>query len=341
MRVAVDAMGGDYAPAAVVEGAVLAARSFPELQITLVGRAPDIEAQLKRLSASDCSVDIHHATQVIGMDEPSRSALRDKTDSSITQAIRLAKEGKVNAVMSAGNTAAMVAAATVLLGRLPGIRRPGLAACFPTRAGKPCLVIDVGANIGTEPSDLLDYAEMASIFLQVVRGVEKPAIGLMNIGEEAVKGNKLAKETQRLMEAAALNYRGNAEGSDVFRGELDIIVCDGFVGNVMLKGAEGLADFIKETLRSALTRTWWLKLGAALCKPGFRELHARLDTAEYGGAPLLGVDGNVVKTHGSSGPRAICLGIKRAFDLARERVNERIVAQVAELAALKAGGQDA
>ncbi len=340
MRVAVDAMGGDVGPAAMVEGAVLAARASSDVQITLVGLTGQIEAELTRLSAGG-NMEIHHASQVIEMNEPSKVALREKADSSITRAIHLLKDGKADAVVTAGHTGATVAASTILLRCLPGIRRPGLAVPFPAHNDRKCLVIDVGANIGCEPEDLLHYGEMASVFVETVDGIKSPSVGLMSVGSEAAKGNKLVKQTQELFENSDLNYKGNAEGGDVFGGKLDVLVCDGFVGNVMLKALEGLAVWVTEALRDELSRTWWLKLGAAACKPGFRELRSKLDTAGYGGAPLLGVKGNVIITHGASGPRAISYTIQRALDLAKAKVNERISAEVTQHASLDTEVEDA
>ena len=337
MHVAVDAMGGDHAPAAVVEGAVLASRKFSGLKITLVGQPDAIEAELARLSVSGLDMAIHPASEVVAMDEPSKVALREKRGSSITQTIQLLKDGAADAGISAGHTGAAVAASTIMLGRLSGVRRPGLAVTFPSLGGRSCLVVDVGANVGCEPLDLLHYGQMASIFLQQVRGVTSPRIGLMSVGSEQTKGNKLVKETQQFFEDSGLNYGGNAEGGDIFSGDFDVVVCDGFVGNVTLKALESLARNLTSEVRLQLFRSWRTKLGALLCAPAFREIKAKLDTAEYGGAPLLGVDGHVIITHGASCPRAVCNSIKCAADWAEHSVNEHIVADIVQPVADEAG----
>jgi len=327
MRIALDAMGGDQAPAVVVQGAAQAAQQFRlrNDEIILVGDQRLIEAELQRIHRIPKNLSIQHAKDVIGMHEPPITALKQKPDSSIRKCLELVRTGEADAVVSAGNTGAMVAGSIFTLGLLVGVRRPGIAAPFPTRRGGTCIVIDVGANIQCKTDHLLQYALMASIFSHHVYGKKSPRVGLLNIGEEELKGSSLLKETRVRMEQLPLNFIGNVEGRDIFEGECDVVVCDGFVGNVLLKTAEGLAETLMHGLRSEVGKGPVRRFGAWLLGPALRRLRYKADCAEYGGAPLLGVSGVCLKCHGRSTAEAISNGIRVAAEQCRYDVNQHIV----------------
>ena len=324
MRIAVDAMGGDHAPRVVVEGAVRAAREFANDEIILVGHRQQIEEHLRRAPDKTGRIRIEHAESMVAMGESPVVALRRKGDTSIGRCADLAKTGEADAILSAGNTGAAVAAATLAMGTLEGIRKPGIAAPFPTMDGGRCFVIDVGANVKPKPEHLLDYGIMAAEYVRALLGKPNPSIGLMNIGAEVVKGNELAKQTHALFSASHLNFAGNVEGRDIFSGAVDAVVCDGFVGNVLLKVAEGVAEAVMGIVRNALTEKLAYKIGATLCAPAFRKLRRELNSSAYGGAHLLGVNGICVISHGSSDAEAIFNAIRVAVSLSHEHVNDRI-----------------
>jgi glycerol-3-phosphate acyltransferase PlsX len=327
MRIALDAMGGDHAPAVTVEGAVLAARASG-VAITLVGQPAAIEAELARQPTSGLDLSIVAADTVIGMDEHPAQAVRRKPTSSINVASRLVKQGAAAAVVSAGNSGAMMAAALFILGRVRGIDRPAIATVFPCTGGQ-VLLIDVGAVTDPEARNLVQYAQMGDIYLRAVFGVERPRIGLLSNGEEETKGSKLVLEAHSLLKMVdGLNFIGNVEGKDVPQGLADVIVCDGFAGNVLIKTAEGIAGFITQTLRQEVTRSPWEKLLAAGLRGAFRRVRSRLDYAEFGGAPLLGVDGVVIIAHGRSNARAI----QNALRVAQQAADQGTVAAIQALA---------
>ena len=328
MRIAVDAMGGDHAPRVVVEGAVQAANRFTDADIILVGDTSQVQACLREFPDTTGRIHIEHADSVVSMSDSPVEALRKKGNTSIGRCAELAKAGQADAILSAGNTGAAVAAATLAMRTLEGIRKPGIAAPFPTMAGTECVVIDVGANIKPKPEHLLDYGLMAAEYVAVITGKSNPSVGLMNVGAEDAKGNELVKQTYALFKASHLNFAGNVEGRDIFRGGVDAVVCDGFVGNVLLKVAEGVAEAVMGTIRSAIDEKLIYKLGAALCKPALKKVHRELNSSAYGGAQLLGVNGICIIAHGSSDAEAIRNAIRVATKLARNHVNDRIVETV-------------
>lgn len=324
MRIALDAMGGDFAPEEVVKGAVQAAEAYPELEIILVGRGEAITSYLPA-GLWPRNVSLREAAEVIDMTEHPAQAVRKKKDASIVVATRMVKEGEAEAVVSAGSTGAQMASALLVLGRIRGIERPAIATVMPTLAGGK-LILDVGANPDAKPQHLLQYALMGSIYTEKILGIRNPRVALLNIGSEEGKGNELTQNTYPLLQERIPNFIGNLEGRDVPYGKGDVIVCDGFVGNVLLKTAEGLAGALFELIKEKITDTPLRKLGAAAVKPGLKEIAQMMDYAEYGGAPLLGVNGISIICHGSSKAKAIV----NALRVAQECVQARFVDQLAE-----------
>ena len=325
MKIAVDAMGGDFAPEKIVKGAAWAARRFG-CEIVLVGDEEKIKSILtKENRQSDERIQIVNATQIIEMNEHPAEAVRSKKDASVVVATRLVKEGKCDAVLSAGSTGAAVTAAQLILRRIKGIARPTIATPIPTREGVT-LLLDSGANVDSKPEHLVQSAVMGSIYSELVFGVSKPRVGLLNIGEEDTKGNEQAKLTYPLLkDNPSINFTGNAEGRDIPKGDFDVVVCDGFVGNVVLKFAEGMAKVVFRMVKDGIKNGGLLaRLGALLVMPALRKLGKRLDVSEYGGAPLLGVGGCVIISHGSSNEKAICNAIGVANEFVKNNVLQRI-----------------
>ncbi len=328
MKIAVDAMGGDYAPREIVLGALRAVRQS-DCEIVLVGD----EKIIKEVLASEkgwenLKLTVCHAGEVIGMDEHPADAVRQKKDSSVVVATRLVRDGKCDAVISAGSTGAAVAAAQLVLKRIKGIKRPSIATPIPTPQGAT-LMLDSGANVDSKPIHLLQSALMGSIYSELVYGHKAPRVGLLNIGEEETKGDELAQKTYPLLvalgEKQVIRFTGNAEGRDIPKGNFDVVVCDGFVGNALLKFGEGLAKTIIRLVKDELMNAGlFAKLGALLVKPALKNLAKKLDVTEYGGAPLLGVNGCVIISHGSSNAKAIANAIRVADDFARSKALERI-----------------
>ncbi|MEW5758096.1 MAG: phosphate acyltransferase PlsX [Candidatus Omnitrophota bacterium] len=331
MKIVLDAMGGDYAPAAVIDGAVWAINDF-DIGIILVGQRDIIEKELSRhkLDSSKRSlIEIHHANDIIAMDEPGAVSARKKKESSIVKGMNLIKEKKADAFVSAGNTAAVTCAGVLGLGLLSNIERPGIALMVPTLKN-PCLILDVGANINPKPLHLLQYGIMGDAYMRYVSGRNNPAIGLLNIGEEEAKGTDFVKETHQLLQAANINFAGNCEGKDIFSGDFDVIICDGFVGNVVLKVMEGTADVLAKFLKRELSRDWTSKLGVFFIKQSLRRFKKHLDYSEYGGALLLGVDGIVIISHGRSKAKAIRNAIRVAKEEIERKVNEKIIEAISK-----------
>lgn len=324
MRIAVDAMGGDFAPKEIVRGAVDAAKKF-DCEIVLIGDEQQIRAELCGVDLEALRISIVHASEVIGMNEHPAEAVRSKKDSSVVVATRLVKEGTCDAVFSAGSTGAAVAAAQLILHRIRGVGRPSIATPMPTPDGVT-LMLDSGANVDSKPEHLVQSAVMGSLYAQHVFGIEHPRVGLLNIGEEETKGNEQAKETYPLLKAERnINFRGNAEGRDVPKGNFDVVICDGFVGNVVLKFAEGLAKTILGLIREEIRGAGLMaKLGALLLMPTLRRLGKRLDVREYGGAPLLGVNGCCVIGHGSSDAKSVASAIGVTVDYVNGKVLDQI-----------------
>jgi glycerol-3-phosphate acyltransferase PlsX len=320
VRVAIDAMGGDNAPGVEVEGALAAAKeSAGAIEVVLVGRRDLLEAEIARHGGAGLPVSVVHADEVVTMEDSPASAVRRKRNASIVVASELHKRGEVAGLVSAGNTGAVVASALLGLGMLPNVRRPAIASLFPT-ASEPAVVLDVGASVDCRPRDLLEFAMMGDAYADHVLARPHPRVALMNIGEESTKGTELTQEAYRLLSQSPLNFVGNVEGRSFLRGAADVVVCDGFVGNVMLKLTEGVLDF----LTSALSREG--------SERGLSALMQKLDYAEYGGAPLLGVAGVVIIAHGSSSPKAIKNAIKVAARFVNTDLDGKIVGRLREVA---------
>lgn len=323
-RIAIDAMGGDYAPAEIVAGA-LRAQAELGVEVLLVGDPQQIEPLMKQHSSS-IRVEIVPSEGLVEMHEEPLGALRRKPKASINVAMDLVKQGRADAVVSAGHSGAAMASALLRLGRLRGIDRPAIGTVLPTLdASKSVLILDVGANVDCRPKFLEQFAVMGSIYSQYVLGIESPKIGLLNIGEEATKGNDLALRTYQLLEAnSQIEFIGNAEGRDVLTGRFDVVVCDGFVGNVLLKFAEAIGEVLLQIIREELPQGWRGRIGAFLLKPNLRRIKQRLDHAEHGGALLLGVDGICIISHGSSQAPTIFNAVRIAKEAVENRMLERI-----------------
>ncbi len=322
-------MGGDHAPHAIVHGGVDAVRAAKgEIGLVLVGDEQVVRRELAHhFRIHELPIRIKHASQVIAMDEPPAAAVKHKKDSSISVAMQMVKSGEAEAVVSAGNTGALMAASLFTLKRLPNVRRPGIGTVLPTEKG-PTLLLDVGANVDCKPQDLLQFAVMGSIYFSRLHDTASPRVGLLNIGREDVKGNELSMKTYELLKASNLNFVGNVEGSDVLSGIADVIVCDGFVGNVMIKFAESLHGFFKLALRRLARKYLFSQIGALMMKPTFDGIRKIFDYQEYGGAPFLGVQGVCIKAHGRSSPRAIRNAIFAAKKMVTEKVNQHIQEQL-------------
>lgn len=328
MRTALDAMGGDFAPAETVKGAVEALAVLPsDDEIVLVGQTDAIEAELDRLGGPVPRLSIEHADEIVAMDESPVEALRKKPGSSIRRMVELMISGQADAVLSAGNTGAVVAAAQMGARTLKGVRRPGISVVLPTFYG-PVNVIDVGANIKCKPLHLVQYAVMASAYSQLVLGIDKPRVGLLSIGSEDAKGSSLVQDARELIRETPVNFCGNAEGRDVFNGTFDVIVTDAFVGNVLLKVVESLAEGVFQTLEAEMADAD--PDLAAKFKTVFREVHQRHDYRSHGGAPLLGIDGICFIAHGSSNSQAIASALEMASQFAKHKVNDAIEASLAQ-----------
>ncbi len=303
MKIIVDAMGGDNAPHAVIDGCVQALAESPDMELILTGRRDVIEAELTKYNYDAARINIVDATEVIDMAEPPVEAIRYKKDSSLVKGLRLLQAGEAGAFITAGSTGATIAGATLIVKRLPGVKRPALAPLLPTRKGK-VLLIDCGANAECRPSFLAQFALMGSIYMQRMESIESPRVGLVNNGAEAEKGTELTKAAYKLIEEMPVNFKGNAEGRDLVSGDFDVIVTDGFTGNVILKFMEGMAGVLMGMLKDELSGSLRAKLGAALSMPAFRSFKKKMDYTEYGGALMLGVNGGVIKAHGSSNAKA-------------------------------------
>jgi glycerol-3-phosphate acyltransferase PlsX len=327
IKIAVDGMGGDFAPQVVVEGAVRAANDFADLEIVLVGQIEALKRELNRHKVLGGKIVLQDAAEVVEMGDSPVAALRKKKNSSIAISIDLLKKKEVQAVMTAGNTGAAVAAATLNLGLLPGIKRPGIAISTPTLRGIT-ITMDVGANLNPSPEELYQYAIMAGIYASAIHGKKRPSVALLNIGEEESKGTAVLKETYKLLRESGLNFVGNIEGRDFFSGKVDCIICDGFVGNVVLKMCESVLETSVQMVTRELKKNPITILGAFLCKPAWSAIRKQTNYEEAGGAPLLGVNGTVIISHGISSPKAIRNAIRVAADLVSRKVNEHIVEEV-------------
>jgi glycerol-3-phosphate acyltransferase PlsX len=324
VRIAVDAMGGDKGPEVVVTGAIEAARVHPgQFEFFLVGQKDLVEPYIGGFEGTGSKAEVVHASEVIGMSEPPASAFRKKKDSSIGVATRLVKEGRADAVISAGNTGAVVASSLVTLGRLHGISRPAISTLWPNKLNG-AVVLDVGANYECTPKNLVQFAVMGTVYAKYNLGIDNPRVGLLNIGEERSKGNELVRESYQLLEKQDLNFVGNVEGRDVFDGAADVVVCDGFVGNVILKFSESIYSFLAHKVKLEIRKGVIAQAGAFLMKGALEQVQSQLDYAEYGGAPLLGVNGVTIISHGKSSSRAIKNAILAAQRSVVSEINRRI-----------------
>jgi glycerol-3-phosphate acyltransferase PlsX len=328
MKIALDAMGGDLGPPSLVAGAVMALREYRHIgRLFLVGDTPQIEAELKKHGYNDRRIEIVHSTQVVDMSDKAWSAVRRKKDSSVSRAVDLVKHGQADAIVSAGHTGAAVAASMIKLRTLEGIDRPGIAALLPTQFNVFVLV-DAGANIDARPEHLLQYGIMGSVYSRHVLGYKKPSVGLISLGEEDVKGTEKTKEAFRMLRRSNLNFRGNIEGRHLFENPVEVVVCDGFVGNVILKTSESIAVAIFKWLKDELTRSKIHMAGAYLTRKAFRAIKDKTNYEEYGGMPLLGVNGICIIAHGASTPLAIKNALRVAAESIEQQVNPHIVEEI-------------
>lgn len=337
IKIAVDAMGSDHAPVVEVEGAVQAASQLG-VPIVLVGQESLVRPLLARHDTASLPIEVVHASEVVTMQDSPTVAVRRKKDSSIRIAESLMRDGKVSGVVSAGNTGAVMATAKFVVGTLAVVDRPALSTVLPTQKGKPAILLDVGANVDCKPLHLEQFAIMGDIYSRAIFGIRRPRVGLLSIGEEDSKGNDLTKESFKSLRQAPINFIGNVEGRDIFKGEVDVIVCDGFTGNVALKLSEGLFETFIEMLRQELHRTLSAKVGAYLSQSAFRAFKRRLDYSEFGGAPLLGIKGITIVCHGRSNANAIKNAIRVASEFCKHNVNDVIEKEFTKLGLSRSAG---
>jgi phosphate acyltransferase len=322
--IALDAMGSDRSPEPELRGAILACRQLP-VRVHLVGPEDVLRRALSMaLDGERLPIQIIHASEHIGMDEKAAHAVRTKRDSSMRVGLKLVREKKVAGFVTAGNTGAAMATAKMVLGALPGVDRPALAIVVPTLSGSPSILLDVGANVDCKPHNLEQFAVMGELYARSVLKIPRPRVGVLSVGEEEGKGNELTREAYALLKQLPINFIGNVEGRDIYNGNCDVIVCDGFVGNVALKTSEGLTRLVREMLKASLNTTVTAQVGALLSRKAFNAFKKRLDPSEYGGAPLLGVRGVCIIGHGSSNDRAIMNGIRVTAEFAWAGINDRI-----------------
>lgn len=329
MRIALDAMGGDFAPSVNIDGAIsfLAARDNDE--VLLVGDSASIEQELKTRGFASPRMHIVHASEVVAMDDAPTMALRRKKDSSLRRTVEMVKEGRADAAFSTGNSGAMMALSVMLLGRAPGVERPAIATFLPALNGR-FLLLDMGANVDCTPEILVQFALMGDAYSRVSQRIERPRIGILNIGEEPSKGNELTKQTFAMLEKLDINFIGNVESKDAFMGRVDVVVCDGFVGNIFLKTCEGTVELFIKMLKAAVEESAICQLGGLLMKPAFKKLKKHTDYDEYGGAPLLGINGACFISHGRSNAIAIKNGLITASDFAQSGVVQAISQEIKE-----------
>jgi glycerol-3-phosphate acyltransferase PlsX len=331
VTIALDCMGGDHGAPVTVEAALRFLEREPEARIVLVGRTEIIEAELRRHHrAAGERVRIQSASEIVEMDEPPAQALRGKRDSSMRVAVDLLKDGEADACVSAGNTGALMAISRFVLKMLPGIERPAIASFLPTLRGRTC-VLDLGANVDCSAEHLLQFGVMGSCLVSAVEHIERPSVALLNIGEEEIKGNDIVKQAAELLRESGLNFFGNVEGTDIYKGTTDVIVCDGFVGNVALKTSEGLAQMLAQYLREEFGRNLFTRLCGLIALPVISAFRHRVDHRRYNGASLLGLKGIVVKSHGSADAYAFGFAIARAYEEARHKMLARISERIASI----------
>ncbi|MBQ7113106.1 MAG: phosphate acyltransferase PlsX [Clostridia bacterium] len=334
-RVIMDAFGGDNAPAAVVEGAVKALSRFDDVSIILCGREDAIREELKKHRYDVARMSVLHAADVIDCHDSPTLAIKRKKDSSLVKALEAVAAGEADAIVSAGSTGALLTGATLIVRRIKGVKRPALASLLPTRTGGWLMLIDCGANADCKPQYLQQFAVMASAYMQGVMGIKSPRVGLLNNGAEAEKGNELTKAVYPLLEEAPVNFVGNCEAREILSGDYDVLVCDGFSGNVVLKYTEGLSATILAMLKDELMADTKSKIGALLAKPAFRRMKKKMDYTEVGGAPLLGINGCVIKAHGSSDAKAFSSAVMQARQFLAANINGTIAPAIEALPDLK------
>ena len=332
-------MGGDNAPAHEVAGAVSAARQW-QIPIILVGQAESVERELANHDVKGLDIRVVHASEVVGMQDSASDAVRKKKDSSIRVAFDLVKQGTADAVVSTGNSGATMAAGMFVLKRIPGIDRPAIATVVPNLKDQT-IILDVGGNVDCKPPHLVQFALMGSVYASQMLGKKAPRVGVLSNGEEASKGNDLTREASLALKATSLNYIGYTEGRDIYNGRVDVVVCDGFVGNVVLKVSEGLAEAMSLMLRKELSSRLMSRLGYLLVRPALKAFRKKVDYAEYGGAPLLGIQGTAMICHGSSNPRAIMNAIKMAHDSETHQVNKKLNERLEEIRVTNQGSVEA
>lgn len=329
-RIALDAMGGDFAPINEIQGAIEAYKAYKaldsqtQIEIVFVGNETQIRSALAQFDYSDFKFSIVHAEEVVTMDDDPTDVLKNKKNSSLYKALELHSNGYADAFVSAGNTGAVLSTGTVLLGRIKGVSRPTIGSFFPTQGGQPVLVLDVGANVDSKPRFIYEFAVMGSIYTTQMLGVENPRVGLLNYGEEPTKGTETVKQAYKMIKESNLNFIGNVEGRDILLGSADVIVCDGFVGNVVLKFAESFLGFMKSLFKSFASKNILNLAIMAIFKPVIKKIFKNLDYQEYGGVPLLGVKGVVIIGHGKSTPKALKNMILRAVDIINKDLNKKI-----------------
>ncbi|MBN2243955.1 MAG: phosphate acyltransferase PlsX [Acidobacteria bacterium] len=326
ITIAVDSMGSDNAPYSEIEGSVEAARAY-DVHVILVGKETVLAPVLKEAGGGRLPIEIRNATQVVEMDEPPALAIRKKKDSSMRVAAKLVRDKTASGLVSAGNTGAVMATSKMVFGSVPGVDRPALATVLPTLTGHAVL-LDVGANVACKPHHLVQFAVMGHLFSKKIVGVDSPRVGLMSVGEEETKGNDLTKEVHQALKRLHFNFIGNVEGRDIYNGRADVIVCDGFTGNVALKTSEGLIEAVLKLLKDELSSNLQAKLGALLSQQSFKRLKKRLDYSEYGGAPLLGLRGASIICHGRSSSNAIKNAIRVAKEFAENQVNAKLESEL-------------
>ena len=330
-RIALDAMGGDHAPDEIVKGALLAAAEYPSTEVILVGKEEVVRAKLQELGAADAQrVSVVDAREVVEM-EDTKLGMARKRNSSIRVCASLVAEGKADSMVSAGHTGATWTSAYKILGTIQGVDRPALTALLPNVTGRETILLDVGAQVSTTSAQLRQFAVMGHFYAQMVLGIEAPRIGLVSIGEEEGKGSDLTRETFRVLKETGLNFIGNAEGRDIYNGNADVVVCDGFTGNVVLKASEALAEMVFRMMKAEASKSITRKIGGLLLKPALLSMKKRVDYSEYGGAPLLGVRGGCIVCHGRSNAKAIKNAIRVAREFAVNRIDQKIQERVADL----------
>lgn len=327
MRIALDAMGGDHAPSAIAEGAIEVINELEDTVLVLVGDEPAIMKELGGRKFDRSRIEIRHASEVIGMGESALSAIRKKKDSSIRRAVEMVKAGEAEAVVSAGHSGVAMALSLIILGKASGVERPAIAAIMPAYK-KPFVLLDAGANVDCSPVNLLQFALMGNSYAKLIFGRPEPRVGLLSIGEEAGKGNELTKEAFKLLKESKLNFIGNIEGKDIFTGDADVVVCDGFVGNIVLKTSEGLAETIVKMLKREVAGIAMGRMAYLFIRGALKNFKRQTDYDEYGGAPLLGINGACIISHGRSTSKAIKNAVKVASEFARKRVQEVIIEEI-------------